>query len=244
MVHIALALFLVKTLKLLTVGNGTERADCHNLRLTACENTRTVNSRKNSNLSCQRTNFIKLSSVNALSVVKQPAANNEFLQFVHTFVNHSNLFGVLLVKLCVNFRVNRLQTLLADILVVSIHCIANLFDSKRRDCVIHIVVNFHTFKRKLGLANLRLNVLDEGDKALHDFLVTRHNRLKHCVIVNFVCASLNHNNFLLGRSNREVEVALCALFSIGHKNNFAVNKTNGNTADRSVPRNIGNRNGD
>ena len=127
-VHVALALFLVKALKLLAVGNGTQCADGHDLSLTSGEQTGTVNSRQHADFSSQRTNLVHLSAVNALVVVEQPAAYYELLELVYSLVDHSDLLWVNFIELCVDIVNDGLQALLADILVVGVKRVSDTLD--------------------------------------------------------------------------------------------------------------------
>ena len=244
MVHVALALFLVKTLKLLAVGNGTQCADGHDLSLTSGEQTGTVNSRQHADFSSQRTDLVHLSAVNALVVVEQPAAYYELLELVYSLVDHSDLLWVNFIELCVDIVNDGLQALLADILVVGVQRVSDTLDSEIRDSVEHIMVNFLGLERELLLADLRLNVLDERNEGLNDLIVTCHDSVKHNIVGNLVRACLDHYHLLLGRSNGQVQVGLASLLKVRHEYDLAVNQAYGDTADRTVPRNIRDRNSD
>ena len=138
MVHVALALFLVKTLKLLAVGNGTQCADGHDLSLTSGEHTRAVNSVKQVDFSRKRANLIDASAVNALAVVKQPAAHDELLGLVKAVVDLLYLVGINLVELLMNLLIDGLEALVTDALVIGVKSDADIIDSEILDSLVHL----------------------------------------------------------------------------------------------------------
>ena len=107
-VNITLLGFAVNAVKQLLVRYGTEGCDCENLSLSSCKHTRAVYPRNYCNLRGERTDVVHTSAVNTLLLVKQPAADNEFLSLVKALVNKSLALGINLVKFSVNSLVNRL----------------------------------------------------------------------------------------------------------------------------------------
>ena len=67
-----------------------------------------------------------------------------------------------------------------------------------------------------------------------------HDGVVHYVVGDLVCARLDHNDLAHGRGDSQVKIALGALCLGGVDDQLAVNKTHEHSADRSVPRNIGN----
>ena len=92
--------------------------------------------------------------------------------------------------------------------------------------------------RKLRLAYLGNNAVDEGNKTL-DLLVCGHNGIKHGVIIDLISASLDHNDLLHRAGNGQLEVTLLSLGSGRIDDYLAVDQSDENSRDRSVPRNIG-----
>ena len=91
---------------------------------------------------------------------------------------------------------------------------------------------------ELRLAYLGNNSVDEGNKAL-DLLVRGHDGIKHGVIVDLLSACLYHNDLLHRACNGQLKVTLLSLGSGRVDDYLAVDKSDENTRDRSVPRNIG-----
>ena len=71
-----------------------------------------------------------------------------------------------------------------------------------------------------------------------------HNGIKHGVVVNLVGSRFYHYHLFLAGSNSKLQVRLCSLLRIRHKHDFAVHKAHGNPSYRTIPRNIGDGNGD
>ena len=69
--------------------------------------------------------------------------------------------------------------------------------------------------------------------------MTLDDSLKHCIIVNFVCAGLDHYDLLGCTCNCKVQIIVCSLLKSRIKDDLTVNKTNADAADRTVPGNIG-----
>ena len=100
---------------------------------------------------------------------------------------------------------------------------------------------------KLAGGILKFRLADLGDdgidknKQLFDFLMREHDGIIHIVVGNLAGACLNHDDFLFGSGDREFKRADLALLIIRIENGLAVHKTDERTADRSVPRDIRNR---
>ena len=68
----------------------------------------------------KRTHLVHLTAVHALLLVQQPAADNVFLGAVHALVDLGLLLGVDRVELLMHLLIDRLEALVADVLVVGI----------------------------------------------------------------------------------------------------------------------------
>ena len=142
MVHISLGIFLVKTVDLLSVAYRTESCNCENLCLTSCEKSRTVNSGEQTNLGSKRTDLVDASAVNTLALI-EPVADDLLLELVDALVDHCDLFGICFIELCVDIVLDRIESFLADVLIVCIKSKLYSFGSEFFDSIKHIVVNFH-----------------------------------------------------------------------------------------------------
>ena len=97
--HVAFAVFAIDAVQDLSVRYRTQGGDGQNLSLATGEETGTMYSWNNANFSSQWTDIVDATAVNTFAFVQQPAAYNEFLQFVDTFVDFAFLLWVLLVEL-------------------------------------------------------------------------------------------------------------------------------------------------
>ena len=95
---------------------------------------------------------------------------------------------------------------------------------------------------ELGLAYLVNDCVDEAEKFLY-LLMREHDCVVHDLIVYLVCACLDHNDLFHGGGNRELEVGHLLLLGRGVDDILTVDKTDVETADRSVPRDIGDSEG-
>ena len=87
--HITLGFLVVKTVENLSVSDLTEGDGGQNLSLASGEKAGTVNAGKQTDFGGERTHFIDSAAVDTLAVVKKPAANHKFLQFVEAIVKLS-----------------------------------------------------------------------------------------------------------------------------------------------------------
>ena len=138
MVHIALGVLAVDAVKNLRIADGAEGGDGQNLSLASGEHTRAVNSVKQVDFSRKRANLIDASTVNALAVVKQPAAHDELLGLVKAVVNLLYLVGINLVELLMNLLIDGLEALVADALVIGVKSDADIVNGEILDSLIHL----------------------------------------------------------------------------------------------------------
>ena len=138
-----------------------------------------------------------------------------------------------------NLVLDWVESFLTDVLIVCIESNLNLFANKCFDSVEHIVVNFLRLKFELLLADFLLDIRNESYNLL-DFFVTLEDCFEQCVVVNFICTSFNHYDFFHCTCNCKVEVSLFTLFKSWVEYDFAIDKTNADAADWTVPWNIGN----
>ena len=141
LVHITLLGLFADAVKKLSVAERTEGCEGHDLSLTACEYRASVNAVHKSDLCRERADLIHAASVNALSVVEEPAADYILLDLVEDLIEHDMGCGVSAVKLVINLLVDGSHSLIADVLVVCVERDADIVDDKRLDLLIEIVVN-------------------------------------------------------------------------------------------------------
>ena len=139
LMHITLGFLVVKTVENLSVSDLTEGDGGQNLSLTSGEKAGTVNAGKQTDFGGERTHFVDSAAVDTLAVVKKPAANHKFLQFVEAIVKLFDFLGIFLVEFFVNLGINGEQSLVADALVVGVEGKANLVDCNGFHIFIHFV---------------------------------------------------------------------------------------------------------
>ena len=239
---ISLCFFKVDTVKLLNFWKRSKCSNWKHLSLSSCKHTAAVCSRKQVNFCRKRSDFIKASAINT-SALNKPCANDFLLHFVKNFADLLIYVRELFLKRRNNFVCNFTDSFITNIFVVCIKSILQLLKSHILDCVIKIVVNIMWFICELLFADFSLNTAYKIAK-FDNVLVIKFDTFKHNAFFNFVSTGLNHNNLLLCTCNSYKHFALFSLFNSWVDNVFAVNKTKPNTADRTVPRNVWNRNSD
>lgn len=137
-VHIALGVLAVDAVKNLRIADGAEGGDGQNLSLASGEHTRAVNSVKQVDFSRKRANLIDASAVNALAVVKQPAAHDELLGLVEAVVDLLYLVGINLVELLMNLLIDGLEALVTDALVIGVKSDADIVNGEILDSLVHL----------------------------------------------------------------------------------------------------------
>ena len=241
LVHIAFGCYAVNAVEFLGFGNKAEGCNGKNLGLSAGEHTAAVGSGKKANFCGKRTDFIKTTSVNTFAVVDEPTSYNVFLKFVDSFVDFENIVGINFVKFFMNSSNDGLESSVTNVFVIGVKSSSNIFDCKFFDFLEHFCRNINYLIFKFGFADFCNNAVDEIYH-LNVFFVSGHDCFEHGGVINFVCACFDHNNLFVGGRNDKVKVGFCILFSGGVKDDFAVNKADFASCDRSVPRNVGNCN--
>ena len=186
----------------------------------------------------QRADFIDAAAVNTFAVVQQPTAYHELLHLVHDEANGSS--APLLKIFRFDFLLNRQKTLVADVFIVGIHCIFELIQELFFDSVKQVVVEVHALELFLGFANFGNDGVDKADDAFALF-VCNINGFQHRIFVNFVCASLNHNDLFHAGCNSQLKLADFALCFGRIDDNLAVNKAHEQTRNGAFPGNVRDR---
>ena len=96
-----------------------------------------MNTAEEVNLCVKRTDLVNSTSVNTLAIVKQPAANDEFLKLVKAVVDLCDIVGINVVELLVNCRIDRAKSLVTDSLVIGIKSNLNVVNGKLLDSLEH-----------------------------------------------------------------------------------------------------------
>ena len=239
MVKVSSVFFVVKTVDNLGISERTKCCNGEYLCLTSAEETASVCSWEKTNFCRERTDFEDSSSVNTLLVVHKPVSYNCLLKLIKSFIYLSLEFflGVLLFKVCVYIFIYNEKSCITNSLVVCIHSILNLFFSIASDVGKKLFVNYHMLVFELRLTDFVLNLLNESTNLL-DFFVCKHNSIIHLFFRNFVSACFNHNNLLKAACNSKVHFAYCSLLFCGVDNELAINKTNINSSNRTIERNV------
>ena len=237
-VDVALGLFVIDAVKELVVTRGAERCNGKYLRLAAGEHAGAVYARQQTDFCGKRTDLIHTSAVNTLLLVEQPAAHDKLLRQIHALVDLCRLIWVNFVEVLVHFFVNRLESLVANGLVVRIECGLHVINGEIADFFEHLRVRLIGRVRELLFADLPLDTLDELD----DFLVFRmtcHNAVEHILVGHFVCTGFDHCDALIGGSDGNSHLGELSLLCRRVDDELAVDEADGNAADGAVPRNVG-----
>ena len=238
--HITFFCLIIETVEKLSHIHHAERTGRKDLSLSTCEHSTSVCARQNADFGSQRTDLIDPASIDTLAVIQQPAANDIFLKFVQALVDDTGVLRILLIKRCMNLIIDRKKSCVTNQFVIGIHGNADFLHCHILDSLKQIVRYFLTLKRHLRLADLS----DDGVDELHDLtvhLVASNDSIEHSLVVDFICACLDHNDLLRRTDNRKLQVVVLALFMGGIDNDLAVYQSDGNACDRSIPRNVGDR---
>jgi len=238
--HIALEFFSVDAVQLLLSGDLAEGGNREHLCLAAGEKSGTMCAGQQSDFGSQRADLVHAAAVHTFLVIQQPAAHYEFLRFVKALVNLSSLIGINGIETLVNRVVNRFQAGIADLFVVRVQCDADFIDGKRFDGGHHFIRRMRGRIHKLRLADLSLDLLNEGNDLLVR-LVAGHDAVKHHFVGNTLRSGFDHGDTAGGGSHGDGHFALATLLGTRVDDVFAVHISDGNAADRASPRNIGNR---
>ncbi len=196
-----------------------------------------MNSGEQAYLGCQRTDIVKASAVNTLALV-EPVAHDLLLQLVDALVDHECLFGIFLIELGVDVVLDGVEHFLTLVLVVGIKSYLYTICRKCLDGIEHIVIHFLGLKFKLLLAYLSLDVADKGNYLLY-LLMPLDDGIEHSVVVNFVCACLDHDYLFHCACNGEVKVIPFTLCKGGVEDYLTVHKAYADAGNGAVPGNIG-----
>ena len=200
-------------------------------------------SRDKSYLSGKGTDLVHTSTVNALLVNKEPAANDLLLYLVDELGKDYLDILVLFLEGSNDIVHDGLHLCVSDVLVIGVKSLHNTALAVCEDLIEHIVIKLAGCVLELRLADLAYDIINEGNDAAA-LLVRDHDSLVHSLVGDLVSACLDHNDLSLGCRNGKLEVALCSLFCGGVYDDLAVNKTHENACDRTVPGNIRDGKGD
>ena len=240
LVHVALELLLVDAVEHLLVAHRAERGDGEHLRLPAGEEAGAVGARQQADFRGQRAHLVHAAAVHALLIVEQPAAHDVFLRLVEALVDLGLLVGVKLGKVLVHFFIDGLEALVAHVLVVRVERGLDVLERVGAHGVLHLVAGVHGRIRELRLADLRLDLLDEGDDLLVR-LVAGHDALIHLLVGDDVGPGLDHGDARVRGGHRHGHAAHGALGGGGVDHIGAVHQADGDAGDRAVPRDVGDR---
>ena len=242
-VNIALFGLAVDAVQHLGIADRAQGGHGQHLGLAAGEQTGAVYAGQQAHFGGQRADFIHLAAVHALLLIQQPAAHDELLGLIHALVNLRFLTGIQRVEVLVYFFINGLQALIADGLIVRIHGQLYVLHRKLLHGLEHIVVGLVARIGELLLADLLLDALDKLDDLLVA-LMTGHNAVEHILVAHLIGAGLDHRHPAVRRGHGHCHLADLALLLGGVHHELAIHQAHRNAADRAVPRDIGNTQGD
>ena len=197
-----------------------------------------MNAGNDADFGIQRTDLIHAAAVYTLAVIQQPAAHHKLLQLVDALIQHSALVWVLLIILSMQAVIDGAHTLITDVLIIGIHGSTDILDEFILDGFEEIVIDLLGFKGELGLANLGLDFLDEGNHLLH-LGKALHDGFQHGIVIHLIGASLDHADLFGGTGHGELKIALLALLGIGGEDDLAIYQADIDTSNGPIPRNIG-----
>ena len=115
----------IKTINTLCFRKRSQCNDIANLCLTTCKHCTTVNSRHQINLSTKRSDFINLTTVRTLMVLKNHLTNCLLLILIDGFTKNLKPFFVI-GKCFFKLLCNALDVLFSNLLLISKYCIFHL----------------------------------------------------------------------------------------------------------------------
>ncbi len=244
MMHISLGnRILIQSVQALCLGKRSKCADVADLCLSSGKHGRTMHTRDQINLRCQRTDLGNGTSIRTFVILQDHLTYGLFLILINSLIQKCKPLFV--------FR-KCLRKLVFDLTDIGFSC---LF-------VIGEYGNFHLFWR-YDLANgckqlfryraafiavfffstFRNDLINKANHLLIDLMCSK-NSLNHLIFRNFIGTSLDHNNFLSGGCNRQCQIGYLTLCRSWIEYKLTVNQANLCGSSRTIKRNIRNSGSD
>ena len=239
--HVALAGLRAETLDHLRFAHGRKRRDGEHLRFAAGEHAGTMHARQDAGFAPDRTNLGQAAAIRANALFQNLGAHDLLVQVIQRVIDFIQAaletLGIQLVRLL-------LHLLLACAALVTVKrlkrpCAA--VEEVRANGSLHVFARLGDRENALFLADFSDNLLLESNQLL-DLLVTGENRAEHVRFADLLRARLDHQHGFIRTGDRQAQLGNRALLLIRIDNDFAIDQTDGNAADRARPRNIADRN--
>ncbi len=243
MMHVALLCLIVQTVKELCHIKHRKSTGGKYLCLSSGEQSASVRSGKKSDLGSQRAYIIDPASVYSLAVIQQPSADHILLKFIKSIVDNGGVVFILLVKCCMHLVVYGKKGSIAHELIIGIHCSPDLFDSHILYCLEKIVRDILALEGDLFLTDLGHYGIDEANDLLVD-LVACHDGIEHGLVVDFIRSGFDHDDLVGAADHGQLQVVILVLLMSRIDDDLSVNESDRYACDRSVPRDIGDRDRD
>ncbi len=221
--HIALAYFiLVQSVNLLLLGQRCQGTYIADLGLAAGEHGGTMHSGDDIHLCCQRTDLRNRPPVRTFVILQDHLADCFLLILVYGFTQDCQpvlFLGKCLFQLCGDIP----DILFPGLFVIRKYGYFHLLRGNQApDLFKHFLRNGTAGVVMLGLANLRYDFINKCNNRLVD-LVGLIDGLNHLRLRNLICSGFDHDHFLPGGCNGQVQVAVLPLFLGGIDDKHAVN---------------------
>ena len=236
LVHIPLGGLPINAVQQLGLLDGAQGGDGKHLGLATGEHTGAVDAGDDANFGGQGTDLVHLAAVHPLALLQQPPTDDKLLELIEALANYSGAL-VFRVELRPDVLLDGLEVLVPQVLIVGIqgghHPLLGVFLHRLKEVVVHLL----GFKGELGLADLRLDPLDE----LHHLLnlgKALHDGRKHHIVGHLFGAGLDHADLFIGTGHHQGQVALGPLLRGGGEDNLPVHQTDIDAGDGTIPGNI------
>ena len=211
MMHVSLAYFmLIQSIQLLLLRQRSQRTYVTDLSLSTGEHSGTMYSRDNIYFSCQRTNLGDLTSIRTFVIFQDHLADSLLLILIYSFTKNSKPL-LILCKSLFQLLSQDTDILLTGLLVIGKYSLLHLF--LRNDLFDGCKQLFRNCTAGVSMflfANLCYDLIDKFDDGLVYFM-SFVNSLNHFCFRNLICSGLNHDHFLTGRSNGQVQITFLPL---------------------------------
>ena len=240
-VHVALAGLRAETLDHLRFAHGRKRRDGEHLRFAAGEHAGTMHARQDAGFAPDRTNLGQAAAIRANALFQNLGAHDLLVQVIQRVIDFIQAaletLGIQLVRLLLHLLLARA----AFVTVKRLKRPCAAVKEVRANGSLHVFARLGDREDALFLADFSDNLLLESNQLL-DLLVTGENRAEHVRFADLLRARLDHQHGFIRTGDRQAQLGNRALLLIRIDDDFAIDQTDGNAADRARPRNIADRN--
>ena len=241
--HISLSHFcLIQTIQTLCLRKRCQGADVADLCLSTGKHGRTMHSRNNINLCCQRPDLCDCTAIRTFVIFENHLADGLFLILINSL--SKNCQPVLIVsKLCFQFFSDLTDIFFSCLFVIGKYGNFHLFRSNDLlDCLKELLRNRTALIGVFFFSTLCYDGINEFNDLLVYFMCFE-DCLNHFSFRDLFCSGLDHDNLFTGGSNGQLQVGNILLSQGRVYNELAIDHTDLSRCTGTVKRNVRNASG-